>query len=132
MNASLKYSRTLRSGVSVLVAICTLTAFGQRAHAAELDPITISAPELHRVGREAATGAPIDKVTVQARIAVDSETLKNDSGVVLLKDRVVQAAQQACAAADRTEPDDGTCVRAAVKAAKPQVDAVIAHARASA
>lgn len=51
--------------------------------------------------------------------------------VVMLKDRVLQAAHQACEAADPYMQDDGTCVRYAVKAAQPQVDAAIANARSS-
>jgi UrcA family protein len=60
-------------------------------------------------------------VTVNARIAVDMETLKNKSGVVLLKDRVEEAAYKACYAADPLTGDDGTCVANAMKSAKAQV-----------
>ena len=121
-------SNILRSGLSVALAIGALAVLSVRADAAELDPITISAPTVKTVGHESATLAPIDAVMVKARIAADAETLTMDSGVVLLKDRVFEAAQQACYAADPT-PDDGTCVREAVRAAQPQVNAAIARAR---
>jgi UrcA family protein len=98
-------------------------------HAADLDPITISAPVVKQVGRDMLTEVPIEDVTVKAHIAVDAETLRNDSGVVLLKDRVLEAAYKACNAADPLTPDDGTCVHEAVKSAKPQVDAALAHER---
>lgn len=122
---------TLRSRLSVALALCALTALGARAHAAELDPITINPPTVVKIDRDPAF-APTEKVTVTASIAVDAETLRNKSGVVLLKDRVREAAREACAAADPTELDDGTCVYNAVKGAKPQVAAAIARARAPA
>jgi UrcA family protein len=118
----------LRSGLCVALAIGAFTALGARAHAEQLDPITLSAPEVRTLGRDSA-GIPMEETTVQARIAADAQTLRNDSGVVLLKDRVVEAARQACAAADPFTLDDGTCVHQAIKAAQPQVAAAIAHAR---
>jgi len=121
----------LRSGLSVALAVAALTVLNASAHAAELDPITLSPPVVKSVGRDLFTEVPIDDVTVNARIAVDTETLRNESGVVLLRDRVLEAAQQACEAADRSVDDDGTCVREAVKAAEPQVTAAIAKARSS-
>jgi len=119
----------LRSGWSLALSVGALTVFAVGAHAANLDPITLSPPIVKRVGRDMATEVPVDDVTVNAHIAVDTETLRNESGVVLLKDRVLEAAQEACYAADQYMPDDGTCVRDAVKAAQPQVDAAIAQAR---
>jgi hypothetical protein len=129
MKASID-SNILRSGLSAVLAIGALAVLSASVHAAELDPITISAPTEKTVGHEYATVAPIEEVTAKARIAADSETLRNDSGVVLLKDRVLEAAYKACNEAARlTQDDDGTCVREAVKAAQPQVNAAIAHAR---
>lgn len=120
----------VRSGLTVALAIGTLAALSARADAAELDPITLSAPIVKKERQETATEIPTEDITVNARIAVDMETLRNDSGVVLLKDRVEEAAYKACYAADPIEADDGTCVRDAIKAARPQVDAAIARARA--
>jgi UrcA family protein len=117
----------MKIAIPILLAMCALTALN--AAAAELDPITVSAPIVKNLARETATQIPIEDITVQARIAVDKETLRNDSGVVLLKDRVREAAYKACAAADPFMTDDGTCVREAEKSAQPQVDAVIASAR---
>ena len=122
-------SRILRGGLSVMLAIGALAVLTTRAHAPELDPITLSAPTTQIVGRESVAGAPIEKTTVNARIAADAETLTMDSGVVLLKDRVLEAASEACHAAAPFKLDDGTCVRDAVKAAQPQVAAAIARAR---
>jgi len=121
----------LRSGLTVALAIGALTVLGARAHALDLDPITISAPIVKTVGHDLASEAPIKERTVTAQIAVDAETLQNDSGVVLLKDRVFEAARKACNAADPFTPDDETCVIEAVKSAQPQVEAAIARARSS-
>lgn len=119
----------LRNGWTVAFAVGVLTLCNAGARAAELDPITVSPPIVKVIGHDMRTEAPIDDVTVNARIAVDTETLRNDSGVVLLKDRVLEAAHKACDAADPFLGDGGTCVRDAVKAAQPQVVAAIAKAR---
>jgi UrcA family protein len=120
-----------RGRMSVALVIGALTLMSVGAQAAHLDPITLSPPVVKPVARDPVTEIPIDDVTVRARIDVDTETLRNDSGVVLLKDRVLEAAHEACDAADPFMGDDGTCVRDAVKAAQPQVDAAIANARSS-
>jgi hypothetical protein len=112
-----------------LVTVAALAVLSAGAQAADLDPITVSPPVIKSVGRDMFSEIPIDDVTVDARIAVDTETLRNDSGVVLLRDRVLEAAEKACAAADRSVEDDSTCVHDAVKAAEPQVTAAIAKAR---
>jgi UrcA family protein len=122
-------SNILRNGLSVVLAIGAFALLSARVHADDLDPITISAPTVKTVGRELGTQAPIEERSVKARITPDAETLTMDSGVVLLKDRVIEAAVKACNAADPLEPDDGECVLEAVKAAQPQVRAAIAQAR---
>jgi hypothetical protein len=80
------------------------------------------------IDRDVGSGARIEKVTVNATIAPDPEALRYHSGVVLLKEKVVEAAQKACHEADPLHDDD-ECVLDAVKAAKPQVAAVVARAR---
>ncbi len=117
--------------LSVALAIGALTVLGAVAHADELDPITVSAPVVKIVGHDQATDAPIEDITVQAQIAADAETLRNESGVVLLKDRVLEAAQKVCAAADPSVLEHGTCIREAMKAVEPQIAAAIAQARTS-
>lgn len=122
--------KILRNSLAMTLAATALTVMNAGARADDLDPITVSPPAVTTVGRDMLTEAPVDDVTVNARIAVDTETLRNDSGVVLLKDRVQEAAEKACEAADRyAENDDDTCIHDAVKAAQPQVTAAIAKAR---
>jgi UrcA family protein len=118
-----------RSRLPIALAIGALTVLGAAAHAEDLDPITVSTPSVKIIGHDEATRAPIEDVTVQARIAADPQTLRTKSGVVLLKDRVMEAARKACYAADPSTFDDGTCLHQAVKAAQPQVAAAIAQAR---
>jgi UrcA family protein len=121
----------LRSSLFAVFSVGALTVLGAGARAENLDPITVDAASVQIIGRDTAIGAPIEKVTVDARIAADAETLRNPSGVVLLNDRVMEAARKACVAADPLTADDETCVRDAVKAAQPQVAAAIARATGS-
>ena len=65
-----------------------------------------------------------------ARVIPDPETLTMKSGIKLLNDNIVEAARKACFEADPLEPDDGTCVRKAVRDAKAQIPAVVARAKA--
>lgn len=115
--------------LSVALITGSLTLWNVGARAADLDPITVAPPIVQHIGRDMVTEVPIDDVTVNATIDVDTETLRNDSGVVLLKDRVLEAAQKVCYEADAFMIEDSSCVRNAVKAAQPQVDAAIANAR---
>jgi UrcA family protein len=120
---------TLRRSLPIVFAIGALAVMSARAHADNLDPITISAPAVQTIGRDLATGVPTEQITVMARIEADPVWLTTNSGVALLKDSVLAAARRACEAADPAMPDDGTCVRTAVRSAKPQIDAAVARAR---
>ena len=127
----------LGRSLTVAFAVGALAFLSVRAHAADsdqldpvqLDPITVSAPALKTVDRDAATGAPIQVATVTARIQVDPAALRTEYGALMLNYSVLDAARKACAQADSLEDDDGTCVNEAVKAAKPQITAAIAQAR---
>jgi hypothetical protein len=98
-------------------------------YAAELDKIAIDQPVVKVIGRDQATEAPIENVTVVARVIPDPETLMTDSGIALLNDNVREAARTACFKADPMNPDDGTCYRKALASAQPQMAALIAHAK---
>ncbi len=123
---------TLRRGLLIAFAIGALAIMNARAHAEDLDQITVAAPIERTVGREAATLAPIEEITVTARVTADAAALTTNEGVAILKDSVLAAARKACAAADPSTLDDSTCVDTAVKSAKPQIDAAVARARSSA
>jgi UrcA family protein len=134
MNTSLLSIRanTLRKSLPLAFALGALAIMSVRAQAAEPDEITITAPAVKTVGRDPATHAPIQEVTVTAHVAFNPVTLTTHSGVALLNDSVLEAARKACGSAAPLMQDDGTCVYNAVKSAKPQVDAAIARARSSA
>ena len=69
-------------------------------------------------------------MTSTARIQVDPKALTTEYGVLMLNYSVRDAARRACFA-DEPLSDDGdtTCVKKAIEAAKPQVEAAIAQAR---
>jgi hypothetical protein len=113
---------------ALLAALATVST---GASAAELDRIEIDRPVVKVVERNP-IDAPVEDVTVVARVIPDPETLTMKSGIRLLNDNIVEAARKACFEADPLEPDDGTCVRNAIKSAKAQIPAVVAHAKAEA
>jgi UrcA family protein len=122
-----------RHALPIAFALGALILGSARAHADDpekVDVITVTAPAVKIVGRDSATGAPIEEMTVTVRVQFDPVTLTTNSGVALLKDSVVEAAQKACGAS-LTE-DGTTCVHDAIISAKAQIDAAIAQARSKA
>ena len=85
---------------------------------------------------QTSSGSPIEATDVIVRISYADLYLDTNSGQALLKDRVRDAAKEACKRAtahypmSSLESTDDDCVKAAVNSAKPQVDAVIAAANA--
>jgi UrcA family protein len=65
-------------------------------------------------------------------VKTDPVVLTTNSGVALFKDSVAEAARKACGADDPHGEVDTACLRAALKEAKPQVNAIIANARSAA
>ena len=120
-------AKALRASLPA-VAIVAL-AFTAGARAEDLDQMTVDGPVVKTVGFDIRTLAPIEQVTVTAHVAADPETLTYPSGVALFNDEIREAAYKACAAADPLHPDDGTCARKAIEAAKPQVAAAVAQAK---
>jgi UrcA family protein len=122
--------KILSGSLYAAFAIMALAVFSASAQAAEdPDEITITAVKTQTVGRDYATGAPIQKVTVKAAVSYDPVTLTTNSGIALLKDSVADAARKACSDAEPLEDDGGTCVQDAISAAQSQIDRAIAKAR---
>ena len=119
--------RTITLPLALAIGALALTA--STVYAEELDKIAIDPPVVKVIGRDGGTDAPIENVTVVARVIPDPETLTTDSGAALLNDYVHEAARKACFEADPMTPDDGTCYRKALASAKPQVTALVAHAK---
>ena len=121
---------TIRT-LPIALAVAALAVMTANVQAAPLDQVEIDRPIVKIIGRDGATEAPIEDVTVVAHVIPDPETLTTASGVVLLNDYIREAARKACFEANPQEVDDGTCYRKAVQSAKPQVAALVAHARSS-
>jgi UrcA family protein len=119
------------AGAIALVSARALAADTGQVDPVQLDPITVSAPAAKIVDRDAATGAPIEEVTITAHVQADPAALRTNYGALMLNYSVLDAARKACTAADPLMDDNGTCVYDAVESAKPQVDAAIARARSS-
>lgn len=125
--------------LSVAFAVGATALVGARAHAADadqldpvqLDPITVSAPAVKIIERDAASETPTEQVTITARVQADPAALRTNYGALMLNYSVLDAARKACTAADPLTDDGGKCVHDAVEGAKPQVDAAIARARSS-
>ncbi len=115
----------------IALAIGALAIMTGTSQAAPLDQVQVDSPVVKVLSRDPATNAPIEQVTVTAHVIPDPDTLTTDSGVVLLNDYIREAARHACFEADPTAADDGKCYRDAMKAAKPQVAALVAHAKAA-
>ena len=119
----------LRRSLPIAFAIGALALMSARAHADTLEEVTISAPTVKTIGRDLDLATPTQEVSVTAHVTFNPVTLTTNSGVALLKDSVIDAARKACDAADPYTVDDGTCVRTAMKSAKPQIEAAVARAR---
>ena len=133
-------ANTLGRILPVAFAAGAIALVSARAHAADpdqfdpvqLDPITVSAPDVKIVNRDAAIGASIEQVTTTARVQADPAALRTNYGALMLNYSVRDAALKVCTAADPVGDDNAICVHDAIESAKPQVDAAIARARSGA
>jgi UrcA family protein len=124
--------KILSGSLHAVCAAMAIAVFSASAHAAELNEITVQGSTVKTVGRDDATGAPIQETTVKVAVSYDPATLTTDSGVALLKESVADAARKACDTADPFTDDDGTCVREAIGSAQAQIARVVTQARSSA
>jgi hypothetical protein len=135
MNTSIHSLRgnTLRVVLAATSLGIAFAALSTRANATTfvdpVDVITVSAPVEKVVGRDALTGTPTTETMVVARVKTDPAVLTLNSGVALFKDSVHEAARKACGADDPRGEVDVSCLHSALKAAKPQVDRIIASAQ---
>lgn len=119
--------------LALVFAIGALSVATVSAHAANLDPVTVTAPMVKDAGQDSLL-IPIEETTATAVVKFNPVTLTTNSGVALLEDSVHAAARKACNAAaspslDQTSLNDQSCMIRTVRAAQPQVDAAIASAR---
>ena len=122
----------LRKGLLALFVCGALAVLSPGAHAADpedIAQITISSPVVKVVGRHRDL-SPKEEVSVTARVAFNPVTLTTNSGVALLKDRVLETARTVCAAADPEDvEDDEGCVQRAVRGTDKQIDAAVLSAK---
>jgi len=123
--------KILSGSLHAAFAIMAIAVFSASVHAAEPNEITVQGSTAKTVGRDYATGAPIQETTVKVAVSYDPATLTTDSGVALLKKSVADAARKACDTADPFEDDDGTCVLEAIDSAQAQIARVVGQARSS-
>jgi UrcA family protein len=122
-------TKILSGSLHAAFAAMAIAVFSVSAHAADLNQITVQGSTVQTVGRDAATGAPIQETTVKVAVSYDPATLTTDSGVKLLKAKIVDAARQACDSADPFSDDEGTCLPEAIRSAQDQIARVVAQAR---
>jgi UrcA family protein len=123
--------KILSGSLHAAFAIMAIAVFSASVHAAESNEITVQGSTAKTVGRDYATGAPIQETTVKVAVSYDPVTLTTDSGVALLKKSVADAARKACDTADPFTDDDGTCVLEAIDSAQAQIARVVTQARSS-
>jgi UrcA family protein len=123
--------KILSGSLYAAFAIIAIAVFSAGAHAAELNEITVQGTTAKTIGRDYATGAPIQETTVKVAVSYDPATLTTDSGVALLEENVADAARKACDTAGPLTDDDGACVREAINSARAQIARVVTQARSS-
>jgi UrcA family protein len=120
--------------------LLTLGAFGlttlSDAAKAQDEVFTVFSPRQttrEQVGRDAFTGAPIEKDTVSEQVAYRDLNLSKASDVDELDRRVREAAEDVCSALDRlaftySGEAHRNCVTKAIKTTGEQIDAAVATA----
>jgi UrcA family protein len=119
----------------VLTGIATSNVIlAQQIEENGLEEITVTAPRLvtkQVVGRTSA-GSKVELITLQRRVSYADLDLALHANVAQLETRVNDIAKEACDDLAKmyplSDPKTPDCVRAAVAAAKPQLDAAIAAA----
>lgn len=120
--------RKLASAAVLAFAVGGLVLSWVSAHAATLDPVTISTPTIQLRGYDSLTNAPLEQTVETAHVRFNPVTLTTNSGVALLQDGVWSAAGRVCSALD-SDGDYASCVARAVRSAEPAVSAAVARAR---
>jgi UrcA family protein len=119
----------------VLTGIATSNVIlAQQIEENGLEEITVTAPRLvtkQVLGRTSA-GSKVELITLQRRVSYADLDLALHANVAQLETRVNDIAKEACDDLAKmyplSDPKTPDCVRAAVAAAKPQLDAAVAAA----
>jgi UrcA family protein len=125
-----------RKQVAVLVAAVTVVtgaAIAQQAVTSSEVRVQASGVIKKQAGKSGA-GVPIETAQITMLVGYGDLSLETNSGQTLLRDRIADAAKDACARISATYAlgtpgtSDSPCVNAAINDAKSQVDAAIAAA----
>lgn len=127
--------RNPRAQILAAVAVLSTSAMAQDNSSTPEVRVQASAVIKKQTG-QGANGAPIETAVVAMRVSYGDLSLDTRSGQSLLRDRVAEAARDACARVGSVFPpggqltEDAECIRTAIKDAKSQVDGAIAAANA--
>ena len=131
MNARLPVGCKVLLGLTA-ASILSMAAIAQEAATAEVR-VQASAVIKKQVGKTS-SGIPIETAVVAMRVGYSDLSLSTNAGQALLRERVADAAKDACARVGATFPlggsstSDADCIRTAISDAQPQVEAAIESA----
>ncbi len=126
-------SRTQLAVLAAAVTVIGGAAIAQQATAIPEVRVQASGVIKKEAGKTS-TGVPIETAEVTMRVGYSDLPLETNSGQALLRDRVHEAAKDACARISASFgpggvlTSDADCISTAVNGAKSQVDAAIAAA----
>ncbi len=123
----------LQVGTKVLVglaAMLSMTAVAQQAAATPEVRVQASAVIKKQIGKTS-SGVPIETAVVALRIGYSDLSLATNAGQALLRERVADAAKDACARVGAkfslggSSSSNADCIRTAIGDAQAQIDAAI-------
>jgi UrcA family protein len=116
--------RLPRTILAAALAGAALTAGDAALAQSEVSGVTVTAPR--EIGRTT-IGAPIELVSMSARVRIKDLNLKTDKGAAELNKRVSDTARNLCEELEKLypvgTPDAASCAKSAVARARGQVDA---------
>ena len=120
----------IRTGILLATAGAGLLLTALPVQAQTVSGVVVTAPR--SIGRNAATGASIDLVTMETRVVYKDLDLKTVAGSKALDKRIADAARSACTSLENLypvgSPDTVVCTKEAIKGAQAQVSQVKAVA----
>jgi UrcA family protein len=125
----------LTVGCRVLLGLAAAGMLGSAAvaqQAATIPEVRVQASAvIKKQTGKSSSGIPIETAVVAVRVGYSDLSLATNSGQALLRERVVDAARDACARVSATfapggnSSSDSDCIRTAISDAQPQINAAI-------
>jgi UrcA family protein len=120
---STRFSRVGAIGAAAAALIHGPAAIG--AQPTKVEGIVVTAPRT--IGKDAATGANVEQVSMSSTVRLSDLNAKTDKGAAELDKRVADAARTMCRELETLypvgNPDANTCAQRAIKQAMAQVRA---------